>query len=255
MDYKKDIEWLGSLTEEQGKKEIDKLVRTLPDRLEEWPRTFPASIDPKLILIGVSPGGSPSKEVNENDYNGHPSVFKSVDKKPYTNFLYPDENGYWDKVRMLINNFFSPELDEREKLSLTTHYNLGTNATGNPSKEDVDEDIISWVSTLLNNYHKPDLVILFGLKGILQDEEIGKQWNHDEGLEINWNRPHFQILFKEHEPSRYYFRGWEVTNGSDKKFNVVIWPNHPSRIPFGADKMWDDAVNKYLSVLVGLNIK
>ena len=251
MDYKKDIEWLENLSDQEGEKLVEQLAETFPRGKDNWPRTFPAAINPKLILIGVSPGGSPNEEVDENKYLGYPSVFKPVDTDnlPVTNFMYPDKNGYWDKLRYLIKHYF-PELSEREALSLSTHYNLGTDATGNPSDEDVDEDIIRWVSKLLNKVHKPDLVILFGLKGILQHDYRNAQWNHEEGLRINWNRPHYEILLQEYSDSRYHFRGWEVINDLDHKFNVVLWPNHPSRVPFGTDKIWQDSVKNYLRLLV-----
>ena len=58
MNYIEHLRSLESLTPIENERIINGLVNTTPD--SQWPDGMPASIDPKLVLIGVSYGNSPS---------------------------------------------------------------------------------------------------------------------------------------------------------------------------------------------------
>ena len=242
--YRDHLESLSNLSISKKQQIITHLLNSCP--VAKWPRTMPASIDPKLVLIGVSPGGSQNKDVNEDEFISEPSVHKSEK----SNFFYPDKNNYWKKIRLITYRYFNSHEDIKLKdaLSLTSHFNLGTKLTGKASKKAVDDEIIKWVSYLLNKVHKPDQLILFGLKNILQDPDKSKQWNHKEGLKINWSSAQRITPLNSYKSVNYKFREWTVTNELKHTFNVTLWPNHPSRPPFSKNfEMWSKAVNEFLS--------
>jgi len=86
MSYIDHLNNLKKLSSSKKKKLISILRNTCP--LEKWPRTMPVSVDPKLVLIGVSPGVSQNLEVEEDQFLSEPSIVKSKN----SNFFYPDKN-------------------------------------------------------------------------------------------------------------------------------------------------------------------
>ncbi len=248
MEYKEHLDYLKSKSQEDIQSLIEELRRNTPFGF--WPDGMPASVDPKLVLIGVSPGNSPMPEHRREDSNS--PIFESepcVVKSEKNHFYYPDSSGYWKKLRMLCSSYFQfhdNSMDEADSISLTTHLNLGTGAAGSATKMDVERDIIKWVSKLLNKVHEPDTVILFGLKAILSDNEISSWWNHDGGLKINWLKPDIQKPFNSYKKRRYYYRIWNTTNARGKNIKVVLWPNHPSRAPFSNYDIWQKSIDEFL---------
>jgi hypothetical protein len=100
------------------------------------------------------------------------------------------------------------------------------------------------VSKLLNETHSPDLVVLFGLNGILKDDEISGWWN-ESGLPVDWKNPPNTLRFNGYSQTNYYFREWTVKNSKNHPIRLVIWPNHPSRPPFSDLSIWKQSVNEY----------
>ncbi len=131
---------------------------------------------------------------------------------------------------------------------MSSHFNLGLGSTGRASKSDVDPQYINWVSTLLNQKLKPDLVVLFGLKSILKDNLVSNSWNAGSGLQIDdWSKPNKSLDFIDTETQqKYSFSEWVVTNELGHSFKVVLWPNHPSRPPFSDMEKWKKAVRQYV---------
>lgn len=204
---------------------------------------MPASVDPKLIIIGVSPGGSPSKDVNEEDYRHGPTILKP--RK--TNFFYPDENGYWDKIRELIYTYFNEfdNLDLMEVLSLTSHFNLSLESSGSASTVELDEVLVKWISQLLNEVHNPDLVVLLGLKGKIKNNKYQDYWNHAKGLKIMWRKGSRKCIPFIARKENDSFEEWNIQNAQNHQIKVVLWPNHPSRDPVSNN--WEESVKQYLS--------
>ncbi|MFZ1545947.1 MAG: hypothetical protein WAT12_02445 [Candidatus Nitrotoga sp.] len=249
MNYRDHLHLLTNLDVSEQKNISNKLIETCP--FGEWPEGMPASIDPKLILIGVSPGNSP---MNENtSIPGNAEVFEYLPcalKSENNHFYYPDSSGYWKKLRLLAKQYcshFVEDFTENESLSITTHFNLGTGFAGKASKNDVEKDVVEWVSYLLNSIHEPDVVILFGLNSILKDQEVSSWWNHNGGIKVNWSKPDNISAFEKYTNKNLKFRTWFVTNERNKKFQIVIWPNHPSRPPFKNFDIWEESVNEFVN--------
>ncbi|MEC4749738.1 hypothetical protein [Methylomicrobium sp. Wu6] len=248
MNYLDHLSFLKSLKPEEEAKLKNDLIQLTPEKV--WPDGMPASLDPKLVLVGVSPGNAPNYETEElrkesSDYcYSEPRAIKTEN----SHFYYPDARDYWIKLRYLSHSFFKrfhPEITEIQALSLTSHVNLGTGSAGSATIKDVEKDYVKWVSDLLNETHSPDLVVLFGLNGILKDDDISKWWN-ESGLRVDWKKPTNTFGFNGYIQRSYYFREWSVRNAKSHPIRLVIWPNHPSRPPFSDLSIWKQAVSEYL---------
>ncbi|MDO8895442.1 hypothetical protein [Nitrosomonas sp.] len=234
------------------KVEIDKIVNQLVTATPEktWPDGFPASIDPKLLLIGISYGNSPDKnsenkrQNEEGDFASQPCAIK--DKSSH--FYYPDTRRYWEKLRYLSHSYFKNSCNsfsETDAISLTTHINLGTGSAGKASVADVEEEYVKWASKLVNCNHNPDLVILFGLSRIIRDRKVNQWWNHQTGIQIDWEKPDYTREFSANG-KKYKHRLWTATNSNGHQIKIDIWPNHPSRHPFGSFDLWKQSVDEFI---------
>jgi hypothetical protein len=222
------------------------LIKDLPKRLHPWPRWMPASLDPKLILVGVSPGNSPA--ANDLSIADNYTSIPTVNISAKSHYYCPDGRRYWDKIRYLAHKFFLREgtvTTEQDALSLCSHYNLGVGMAGKASENAVERDVIAWVSRLLNKVQKPDLIVLFGLRGILSSSQASTWWNCAGGLPVNWTTWQAEKNLKGYS---YKFREWTVINARNDKIKIVMWPNHPSRHPFADINVWKRSVNQYFGL-------
>lgn len=251
MDYIKHLRHFESMSGEEQDERRNELIQTTPEKC--WPEGMPASIDPKLVLIGVSYGNSPSIEA-EDSYKKDGSYFFSepcVVKPDNSHFYYPDTRRYWLKLRYLSHSYFKmhdSNITENEAISLTSHFNLGTGSAGMATVKDVEEPYVKWVSNLLDKIHSPDIVILFGLNGILGVDEIFGWWNQT-GLSVNWKKPDNSFLLSSYSKKNYMFREWSAINSNGHTMRLVMWPNHPSRHPFSSFELWKQSVDEYMSTL------
>jgi hypothetical protein len=202
------------------------------------------SLDPKLVFIGVSPGNSPMRG-DEGTGEGR-SGMSAEDIGSSESFDYPDSAGYWKKVKHFARQFFASEgslTGDKDMLDLCGHFNLGTGFASKATVAAVEEDVVKWVSWLINRYFRPDLVVLFGLNGILGNRGVARWWNHGDGLFVNWREPQHKTPFLAYP---YRFREWAAQNTTGNEVRIVTWPNHPSRHPFADWQVWCRSVNEYL---------
>lgn len=250
MSYSQHIERLKQLDRTEVSSRVRSLVSTCPEG--SWPVGMPSSIDPRLVLVGVSPGNSPMTDSSTGSDTRHFQSIPTVENDQTSHFYYPDTTGYWERLRYLCAEFFRSEnekLSEKDAISLSTHLNLGTGSAGLASVQDVEKAYVQWVSLLLNTEFNPDLVVLFGLKNILTDETVCGWWNHQNGLKVVWSRPISTVPFSRYKVRTYRFRIWEASNASGHRFPLVIWPNHPSRVPFRDIELWKASVSEALEAL------
>ena len=185
MSYRTFLNDLRALPGEEIDRRRVALCETTPKRLPKWPIGMPASLDPKLVLIGPSRGGSPmaGDAGNAPGYTSVPSVKISrprqrpVPKTLESHFYYPDTSRHWEKVRYLVHQFCLREgsiRSEADALSLCSHFNLSNKRAGKASEALPERDVTRWVSQLLKTVHNPDLVVLFGLSKSLRDVKVRK---------------------------------------------------------------------------------
>jgi len=242
------LKLLKSLSQTEIDKITNQLVKTTPQKT--WPDGFPASIDPKLLLIGISYGNSPDKNSENKRQEGE--YFESqpcATKDEHSHFYYPDTRHYWKKLRYLSHSYFRNSCNsfsENDAISLTTHINLGTGSAGKASVADVEEEYVKWASKLVNCYHNPNLVVLFGLWKIIRDRKVSQWWNHQSGIQINWEKPDYTKVFSANG-IKYQYRLWSAINSNGHQTKIVIWPNHPSRWPFSSFDLWKQSVNDFIA--------
>jgi len=242
MSYRSNIERLSKLSSSDVNRQLRRLLVNCPT--DNWPFGMPGSLDPKLVLIGVSPGNSP--DLNR----GSEELVSTPGSVPPNNFYYKDSASYWEKVRSLSHQFVSrsdKSIDEASALLVTSHFNLGTSGTGTASKSDVEKSYITWVSQLLNRELEPDLIVLFGLVAIMNNKEVREWWNHSDGLLVNWSKPQREIPFTAYKESRWKYREWSLTSKRGHDLRIVMWPNHPSRPPVKDPRLWDASVKEYIA--------
>lgn len=247
MNYENHLNYLRGLSKDEVAKKQAELIANTPEK--QWPDGFPASIDPKLVIVGVSAGNSPDVAAEEGRQRGEVyfESAPSVDKSESSHFYYPDKRSYWNKIRYLITAFAqanSSSMGERDALAISTAINLGTGSAGRASHESVEELYVKWASKFINQYNNPDYVILIGLRGVLLKSHVAKWWS-DGGLIINWRKPDRVLPFRSGS-RKYMFRQWDVRNANNHTVRLIQWPNHPSRPPFANIEEWWRSVTTYL---------
>ena len=120
--YLRHLERLKVMSPEEVSQQKERLIASTPGK--EWPYGFPASLDPRLVIIGVSPGNSPYKpKAGEESkrFLSEPGVINGEE----SHYYYPDTRRYWNKIRfwrhlilILVVSIF------RIDALRTTHINL-----------------------------------------------------------------------------------------------------------------------------------
>ncbi len=247
MSYENHLKYLRGLSKDEVAKKQAELIASTPEK--QWPDGFPASIDPKLVIVGVSAGNSPDVAAEESRQRGE-AYFESapsVDKSESSHFYYPDGRRYWRKIRLLVTAFAqdnSPSMSEKDALAVSTAINLGTGSAGRATRESVEESYVKWASKFLNQYSNPDCVIFVGLKNILSCPDVAKWWN-DGGLIVDWRKPDHVLPFKS-GAINFWFRQWNVRNANQHAFRLIQWPTHPSQRAFWSIEEWRRSVTTYL---------
>lgn len=237
---------LMTLSSEERECIQERISYGLPSEYLPWPYGMPSSADPYVVVVGASPGNSPEQSESvgfKEDWSYDPPTFGQA----HSGFFYRDSKGYWDKVRSLcfgVVKTVSPCLDESEAIAVSGHLNLGVGRSGSAADGVVDARLISWVSSLLGSVLFPKIVICFGLNGILTKKQNNAAWKSAAGaLMVDWNTPHCKLDFH-----GYSFRIWEAIRQDGESVLVCMWPNHPSRHPFGGSAdgtVWREAVAEF----------
>ena len=142
----------------------DKCARAVPEKHKNGlPFGMPTSVNPFIVLIGVSPGAGEEKD--QYSY-GKPTV-----GVPHHGFMW--DVPYWQKARILCTEIvksFSPELSDDECLSVSGSLNLGTKQQGVASEMALESEIVKWVPDFITKYLKLKIVVCFGIKSLLKHD-------------------------------------------------------------------------------------
>lgn len=208
---------------------------------------MPVSADPSVVIVGASPGNSPdpTEQVTDSGYSG--PTFGTA----HSGFFYRDSKSYWEKVRALCSEVLrvtDPSISEHDALALSGHLNLGTGCNGSATDEVIEPSIVRWVSSLLGSVVSADIVITFGLNGLLTKKTHTDAWNEGPGgLRVNWISPENRYRFQQ-----YSFRVWSATRSDGLRVLVCSWPNHPSRHPFAGtadSQAWKESLVAFRKIV------
>lgn len=130
---------------------IGNILRKCP--LESWPYGNSTSINPLIVTLGPSPGGSPSGE----DWD-KPQAPTAGDRHPGTK--YNDGKGYWDKVRFLVTRLLVTRgaIDEDDAHALFGNMNLDFHQSGDASRVQLKRDFGRWVLETIRDDFRPSVV-------------------------------------------------------------------------------------------------
>jgi hypothetical protein len=98
---------------------------------------------------------------------------------------------------------------------------------GVASEGAVELDVVRWVSAVIKR--RARLIVGLGLVGLLTSparSEIRRAWS-DGGPSIDWLTG--QIVVQD----SFRFRHFVSRRDDGRRLDAVLWPNHPSRAPFG----------------------
>lgn len=221
--------------------------------IKPWPYAMPCSAAPLIVTVGFSPGDSPSaQDADQNPLATEPPTFGTV----HPLFYYEDTKGFWKKIRALHRKLVQREgyigqITEADALSLASHFNLGVERAGSASSGSLNAEIATWVSGLLNVSLDPKVIVLVGLKGILRGSQVPFSLGN-----IDWHVPDITLPFSGFKGS---FDVWTRNLGKkNAPTAIVMWPNHPSRVPFGAGNKgynnWLLAVDQVVVILKQLKL-
>lgn len=198
--------------------------------IKPWPFGMPSSASPHVVLLGVSPGSRPRPEDRHFKTDRQVANQTPTFGIPNVGFSYEDPGKYWKKASDLCRFMVrrdEPSLSDDDALALGSHLNLGTGQHGRAGRQAIEEDILNWVSSLLNSKFQARLLVCFGLNTILKNRHYCELWNREGGLPVDWRSPSAVQKF-----GRYWFRFWKTRRADGESMGVLMWPNHPSRHPF-----------------------
>ena len=201
-----------------------------------WPPGNATSINPLLVTLGPSPGGSPNRAVS--DPVGKPLELPTAGvRHPHT--TYEDEKGYWRKIRRLARTVVQTgTTNSEDSYALFGNMNLDPNRSGNAGDVQIDEKFGRWVLRTIRNKLRPRFLICLGLKGKPEAIKLLAQ-----AFKIDAVEPHTEPL-KCYE-KKLVFREWDCAGPTGDPIKLVLWPQHPSRAPFTNVETWRSACKEF----------
>ena len=205
--------------------------------VEPWPYGNATSINPLLVTLGASPGNSPQA----GDLDTGPLELPPAGLPHPHVENYQDGSGYWDKVRHLARAVTTPtDGSETDAYALFGNMNLDPARSGDASSVDINRTFAEWVLRTIKCQLRPRWLVCLGLTGkFRQDRAVRQAFESIFELDLEKPDEKHQLL-----ASRYCFREWEVHAGRHPLI-VVLWPNHPSRHPFGDFEQWRGACEQF----------
>lgn len=220
----------------------DRISATAP--VKPWPYGMPSSINPFVVFLGASPGGSPpagdSTHVVCAPYpapnaSAHPKLGKEQDARHY-----------WSRVCELgsmIVQAHAPEVSDSQAHALIGQLNLGTEQHGNVGDAAFDPKYCSWVLEVILDYLRPSYVVMPGLRSRLTKRGAG--FDPSRRLGIDWNKPDQCFSFQAYKRVQYKFRLWNRKRSDGKAVRFILWPQHPSRAPMTDGRIWKESAREF----------
>ncbi len=203
-----------------------------------------------LVTLGASPGNSP--QASDSDAPDHLELPSAG--SPHRHVYYRDTGGYWDKVRHLVRTMLMPDGDPstgqreaaagmsaKDAYALFGNMNLDSGRSGSASAVNIDQIFAEWVLRTIKYGLRPRWLICLGLKAKLRPARVeGRIFESIFELDLRKPDAEYQLNVW----PKYSFREWEVHTGGTP-LTVVLWPNHPSRLPFRDFLKWCDACEQF----------
>ena len=204
-----------------------------------WPYGNATSINPLLVTLGPSPGGSPNR--GDPAPAGKPLELPTVGvRHPHT--TYEDERKFWPKVRLLARTVVQAGTTSIEdSYALFGNMNLDSSRSGEASGVQIDPVFGEWVLSTIRDGLRPRIVICLGLKSKPEAIRLLAQ----AFGEFDIAKPHTEHPLECYKKTRLVFREWDCTGPTGNQIKIVLWPQHPSRSPFTNLETWQGACQEF----------
>lgn len=204
-----------------------------------WPYGNATSMNPLMVTLGPSPGGSPDRRVADPGVKPLELPTAGV-RHPHT--TYEDTRGVWRKIRCLARTVIqSGTTISEDSYALFGNMNLDPNRSGKASDVPIDPVFGEWVLRTIRDKLRPRFVICLGLKRKPDAMELlSEVFNGFDPA-----RPHAEFRLECYQRSRYVFQEWDCTGSHGNQIKVVLWPQHPSQAPFTNLETWGDACQEF----------
>jgi hypothetical protein len=212
--------------------------------VEPWPYGNATVINPLLVTLGISPGGSPEAgDEGPKTAGGHPFPTAGV---PHPGTRYQDSKSYWDRVRHLAKTTLSFDgASDDDALALFGNLNLDPGRSGDSRSVKLQSHFASWVLHTIRNGLRPRFLIMLGLTGHLEKErQTAEAFSRCfPGFDIK--KPRRTIRLNAYRDKAFFFREWDFADERRGTLTLVAWPQHPSRAPFTASGMWEASCHEF----------
>ncbi len=206
-----------------------------------WPHGMPTAINPKIVVLGPSPGNSPEKGEKQAPSSYSPPTFGTAHSK----LFYSDARGFFAKVRLLCIGILREQygLSDGDALALSGMMNLDIGQFGRSSEVKYDPNLVRWVLRTIIDKLRPDHLICIGLKSeakvILPQIAQG----------IDATRPDRVLTFRAYAKRSLTYQEWSVKRNDSATTRVVLWPQHPGKAPFTNAQLWQASIDEYVNSL------
>ena len=225
-----------SLSEQALSAVHEDLCQDCPD--PPWPYGNATSINPLLVTLGPSPGASPNRAVPNLAGKSLKLPTAGV-RNPNTN--YEDGRNYWRKIRRLARTVVQVGTTTSEdSYALFGNMNLDPSRSGQASDVRIDEQFGRWVLRTIREGLRPRFLICFGFLGKPEAIKLLAQ-----AFEIDPAMPHAKYPLDCYKQKRLVFREWGCAGPTGNPIKLVLWPQHPSRVPFTNLEIWRKACQEF----------
>ena len=208
---------------------------------------YALSINPFVIFLGASPGGSPPPQARSLTIAFLTDCRRPRDAHPKLDV--PDgRHHYWLRVRELGSAIIRARTRRPllipDAEALIGQLNLGTRQCGKAKNAPFDKRYCEWVPEAIMDDLRPSYVILLGLASRLTRPDSG--FDPFQRCGIDWTNPDQSFAFNGYRRSKYRYRIWTRKRSDHRTVRFVLWPQHPSRAPMTKASVWTESGSEFI---------
>ncbi len=222
--------------------------------MRPWPFGMATVANPYIVFLGPSPGNSPASD----DPDDVPQAISTPTVgHPHERMDYKDSAGYWDAIRAATKiavRAKSPQLSDRDCISLMGKMNLGVGQFGTATKEVLEDEYLQWTPRVIATRLRPKFLVIVGMKTLLKQDKAFQR-TIGQGLGVDFTNPDltepFTYADSKGKTKKLNYQLWAAEWHSEVnvRATVVLWPQHPSRPPFKSNPTaWENSVQRLMEM-------
>ncbi|MEQ8651222.1 MAG: hypothetical protein RIC87_02035 [Kiloniellales bacterium] len=135
--------------------------------------------------------------------------------------------------------------DTHDALSLFANLDLSTGASGEAANVSIDQRFGTWVLRLARDRLRLRVIICLGFVSILRNNAAMRIAFESSFGNIDLARPQAIYPFRAYTEKRFLFREWDVVTTYGNPIKVVVWPQHPGRVPMTNADLWKTSCEEF----------